>query len=315
MKKRGNILAENIIFIILNLAFIGIIVLFIFLKTGDAAVLEEVYAKQIALMIDAAKPEMKITLNIEEGIVKLAKEKNKKQEELLKEEIESIVKIKNNIVTVKIRQEEGRDSSYSFFNNLNVTSPVFNKEKSEIYFTTRAFEKPITIQKVISYAKDNAVKDRQCNCGDECENYANLILKYANENGIDSILLLSLMMQESSCDKTVSSDSSVGLMRINPAYHCGKYGLSDDETECRNQLLTNVELNINAAAQILKEYYNTYSGGLFFDACAETKKKTYYYWDAALRKYNGSGCNSAYPAQDNFVEDINERYNLLKEVK
>ncbi len=315
MKKKGNILAENIIFIILNLAFIGIIVLFISMKTGDAAVLEEVYAKQIALMIDAAKPNMIISLNIDEGIKKLAEEKNKKIDELTSEEIENTVKIQGNTIIVKIREGEGKSYSYSFFNNINVTPPKFNKEKNELYFTTKAFEKPAgsDILKIISYAKDNVVVDRQCNCGEECGNYANLITKYANENGIDSVLFLSLMMQESQCDKTVSSDSSVGLMQINPTYYCGKYGLDTDPTVCKTQLLTNVELNINVGTQVLKWNYDTYKVGKLFVGC--NKQITYYELDAALRGYNGWGCNSNYPAQDSFVEEINERYNLLKEVK
>ena len=51
--KRGNILTGNVIFIVLNLVFLGILVLFLFSKMGSAAVLEEKHAKQIALIIEA----------------------------------------------------------------------------------------------------------------------------------------------------------------------------------------------------------------------------------------------------------------------
>ena len=58
--KRGNILLENIIFIILNVLFITILVIFLFTKTGSVAVLEEKYAKEIALIIDSAESDMTV---------------------------------------------------------------------------------------------------------------------------------------------------------------------------------------------------------------------------------------------------------------
>ena len=64
MKKRGQILVENIVFIILNLVFLTILILFIFSKSGSEANLEEKYSKQIALIIDSAKPGMTIHLNM-----------------------------------------------------------------------------------------------------------------------------------------------------------------------------------------------------------------------------------------------------------
>ena len=70
MKKRGQILAENVIFIVLNLIFLAILVLFIYSKSGSEAILEEKYAKQIALIIDSAKPGMNISLNMEDAYKK-----------------------------------------------------------------------------------------------------------------------------------------------------------------------------------------------------------------------------------------------------
>ena len=109
MKKKGNIIAENIIFIILNLAFLSILILFVFSKAGSAAVLEEKYAKQIALTIDAAKPLMVITLNMEDALEK-AKNENF--------DLDNIVVVEDNVVTVKLREKGGY--SYSFFNDVEV---------------------------------------------------------------------------------------------------------------------------------------------------------------------------------------------------
>lgn len=114
--KRGDILIENIIFIILNLIFFTILILFIFSRTGSAALLEEEYAKQIALIIDAAKPGtivdikpgMIIHMNMEELIDKAEKEGFEG----------NIVSITGNLVTVKLRSKGGY--SYSFFNDVDV---------------------------------------------------------------------------------------------------------------------------------------------------------------------------------------------------
>lgn len=316
MKKKGNILTENIIFIILNLAFIGIIVLFISLKTGDAAVLEEVYAKQIAMMIDAAKPGMIISLDMKEGVEKLEKEKNKKIDELTKEEIESIVKVQGNIVSVSLRKD--KSYSYSFFNDVNVNSYINTENNEEFIFVITKKESPENILKIISYAKDNTVVNRQCNCDTECENYANFISKSANENGIEPLLFLSLMMQESSCEKNAVSGSSVGLMQINLA-NCVGYGLPANEEECKNELLNNPQLNIETGAKILKEKYDIYRAGKFFQGCSG-RDITYYDWEAALRGYNGWECGidangNQLVSQDNFVEEVVERYNILKGVQ
>ena len=76
---------------------------------GDAAVLEEKYAKQIALIIDSAKPGMEISLNMEDAVEK-ANDKEWKGK---------IVSISDNIVTVKLT--DGGGYSYSFFNNVGLS--------------------------------------------------------------------------------------------------------------------------------------------------------------------------------------------------
>jgi hypothetical protein len=110
--KKGNILTENLVFIILNVIFLMILFLFLFKQGEGAIILEESYAKQIALLIDGAKPGMIIQLNMEKGI-NLA-EKNGLN-------VNNIVSISNNIITVKLSENGGY--SYSFFNNVEVNQP------------------------------------------------------------------------------------------------------------------------------------------------------------------------------------------------
>ena len=108
--KRGNILVENIIFIILNLIFLAILILFLLKQGSGAIVLEQSYAKQIALLIDSAKPGMLIKLEM--GQAKEFAEKNGI-------DFNEIVKINDNVVIVKLSEKGGYE--YSFFNDVDVS--------------------------------------------------------------------------------------------------------------------------------------------------------------------------------------------------
>ena len=124
--KKGNILTENIIFIVLNLAFITILLLFLFSKTSGTAVLEEKYAKQIALMIDAAEPGMIIHLNMEDTIEKAVENKINPS---------NSVSITGNVVTIKLSEKGSNPkSSYSFFNDVEVDANFDTLNKKEYYF-------------------------------------------------------------------------------------------------------------------------------------------------------------------------------------
>jgi len=113
MDKRGNILTENIIFIILNLVFLGILILFVFSKSGSAAVLEEKYAKQIALIIDSTKPVMTIKLNMADALEKKDADFDG-----------DVVTIEDSVVTIKLREKGGY--SYSYFNNVEIGGKYFD---------------------------------------------------------------------------------------------------------------------------------------------------------------------------------------------
>jgi hypothetical protein len=122
MKKRGTILLENIIFIILNLAFLTILILFLFRQGSGAIVLEQSYAKNIALLVDSAKPITEMKLNMEDAM-NLAEKNGIAREE--------IVKISGNVVTVKLTSKGGYQ--YSFFNNVDVTAyPDVSPEKNYV---------------------------------------------------------------------------------------------------------------------------------------------------------------------------------------
>lgn len=108
--KRGTeILTEEIIFIVLNLIFFAALFIFVINSIGGKAYYQQVYAKQVALMLDEMKPGTSILVDIS-SVAKLAGKK------------EGIVNVDdtNKKVVVKIVSIGGY--SYTYFNNLQFTS-------------------------------------------------------------------------------------------------------------------------------------------------------------------------------------------------
>lgn len=122
MQKKGEILVENIIFIVLNLLFISILVVFLINQTSGTAALGDTYSKNIALLIDSARPGMSITVDMQNAL-KLA-EKNGV-------DFSKILSIKGNYVTVDLSGKGGK--SYHFFNNINVSTVRAEKDTSQKY--------------------------------------------------------------------------------------------------------------------------------------------------------------------------------------
>ena len=139
-----------------------------------------------------------------------------------------------------------------------------------------------------------------------CNPYLPYIQSAATKYGIDPNLLLAIIYQESSCKPSASSSSSYGIMQINTGVWAGKYGLSSDVSTAKTQLM-DASTNINIGAQILKGYYDQYgSTGVNFHGC--NVNTTYSGWKAAVRAYNGLGCNKNYPSQDLYVEKVFDLY-------
>jgi len=129
--NRGDILTGDVIFIILNVIFVAILIFFVVTKTNDAAIIEEKYAKQIALIIDSARPGMRINLDMEDAIKKAIDENQN-----IGAGIMDLVKIDNerNLVTVKLRDEGGY--SYSFFNEVNASTYLDIEPNEQEYVIT-----------------------------------------------------------------------------------------------------------------------------------------------------------------------------------
>ncbi len=117
--KRGDeILHEQIIFIVLTLIFIAVMFIFVFRSGSGAAFYEQIYAKNIALLIDAADDNTEIYLDIAKG-VDIAKKNDYSG---------PYVVVAGNIVNVSLAHSQYA-YSYSFFNDADVSVEYLEKEK------------------------------------------------------------------------------------------------------------------------------------------------------------------------------------------
>lgn len=115
-------LVEFVKKILLNLVVLSLLIGIIFVKGNGANPTEQYYAKNIALLIDSAKPVMEMKLNMEDAF-KIAEGNKINREE--------IVQIRENSVIVKLSSKS--EYRYSFFNNVDVTAyPDIFPEKNYI---------------------------------------------------------------------------------------------------------------------------------------------------------------------------------------
>lgn len=109
--RSGGVLIQNVIFIVLNLIFISMLLLFLWQQSGSEAVMEETYSKKIALIIDSSKPVMKIKVNMQDAFED-AKENGF--------DFSKSVNVEDNTVSVKLSEKGGHE--YGFFNDVSVNS-------------------------------------------------------------------------------------------------------------------------------------------------------------------------------------------------
>jgi len=126
-KKADTVVLETTIFIVLNIVFFVVLLIFAYSSGKGAYVYEQTYAKQIALLIDNSKPDMTISLDMEKGI-ELARE-NKKQEDKI-----VIIDKEENKITVSLSGKGGY--SFQYFSDYSIESQF-----SENYLVLKIGEK------------------------------------------------------------------------------------------------------------------------------------------------------------------------------
>ncbi len=111
MNKKADILHEHVIFIVLNVTFFAVMILFLYLQGSSIHLKEEETAKQIALLIDASKPGTEIEINLKDLFAKAEKEGVSKT---------GVVKIDNDNNLVIVKGSEKSFYEYSYFNDVDV---------------------------------------------------------------------------------------------------------------------------------------------------------------------------------------------------
>ena len=144
-KRAGTITLETLIFIILNAVFIFLLLFFVYGSSRGAFIYERIYAKQIALLIDNAKPDMTIGLDMEKA-VEIAK-KNKKP-------IDKIVSLNQEENRVEVSLSNKGGHSFKYFSDYDV-----ELKQSESLLSIKIREKNIEEnQKIINLGEGGSEK-------------------------------------------------------------------------------------------------------------------------------------------------------------
>jgi hypothetical protein len=109
-KKADNILIENVIFLIVIVLFFVSMFTFVLRTGSQVTIKEQIYAKQIALIIDKVKVGTNISLDISE-LYAMA-EKNRFTGE--------IINISDENNKVKVNLVSGKGYEFEFFNNAEI---------------------------------------------------------------------------------------------------------------------------------------------------------------------------------------------------
>lgn len=114
-KKAVAITFETTIFLVLNLVFILLLLMFVYGAGRGAFVYERVYAKQIALILNNAEPGMVISLDMEK-VVEIA-EKNRKEKDKIFE-----IDRERNEVKVSLSSRGGH--SFQYFSDYDISGEL-----------------------------------------------------------------------------------------------------------------------------------------------------------------------------------------------
>jgi hypothetical protein len=120
--KRGEeLLFNTVIFIVLNTVFFAVLIIFIWRASSGAILQEQAYAKEIALLLDSAKPEMSITLDMTKAINMARTNKDIKSTTLDSDVLRGIVNINNDKKEVSVSFTKSGNYIFRYFSDYNVT--------------------------------------------------------------------------------------------------------------------------------------------------------------------------------------------------
>jgi|APSaa5957512576_1039674.scaffolds.fasta_scaffold74472_2 hypothetical protein len=126
-KKAVNVTLENIVYTLFLVFFVVSVTFLIVRPSGGVSAYEQIYAKQIALMIDKAEPGMKIEMDIYDIYI-LAKENDFNGK---------WINIDNDKNGVKVMLDKGEGYRFSYFNDVSI---VWNVDKDAKILSMKIIE-------------------------------------------------------------------------------------------------------------------------------------------------------------------------------
>ena len=110
MNKKGEeLVIEQVIFIVLNIVFVGLLLAFAYKTSSSAFTFEQRYAKEIALLIDSTADNSALKLDVTEAY-EIAKKNNIPKEEM--------IVISDKEVILKLSGEKGY--AYPYFHKVSI---------------------------------------------------------------------------------------------------------------------------------------------------------------------------------------------------
>jgi len=113
-KKGSDLVFPIVIFLVLNIAFFVIMMLFVQRVSSSAMIFEEAYAKKIGLLLNRAEPEMKFEIDVSD-LVKVALKNGIEPEHLNR-----IINIDTEKGKVFVRAKQEGGFNYHFFSEIKI---------------------------------------------------------------------------------------------------------------------------------------------------------------------------------------------------
>jgi hypothetical protein len=119
-KKASQMPTENIVFLVLNIFFFCALLFFVLRTASNTAIVEEVYAKKLALIVDQMQPNSEMNVSVK-GLYETM-DANKFEE--------FPIRVSGNIITVSAAKNSG--SSFRFFSAVTPVFSIDSKDSNKI---------------------------------------------------------------------------------------------------------------------------------------------------------------------------------------
>ncbi|MFB6246418.1 MAG: hypothetical protein ABEI74_02415, partial [Candidatus Pacearchaeota archaeon] len=222
---------------------------------------------------------------------------------------------KNPYVSGSRSLPESRDSAESRSSDIRVS-----KNQMSVDELSKLLKDTGTTTK---WSKGEELVGRTCDCtGSECEDLAKGIISATEQSQVpDPLLVLSIVMQESSCEIGENTAGAKGLMQLTkqttleicePQMGVGNFSgyYGEAKTKAQNNLdCGTLILSYKKSSTDGNVVYSCKQGDQGYKSENRREEVRYTGWKAALRGYVGTGCGHPY-----YVEQVMKRYAELRKI-